>query len=700
MDHPFPNERNSALWGKGGSRGDNAKAARWGTAGRRGMLALVVLVLGLVMPTAAFAGTLLPLDTVIKSGPLEGSTLTSFDVSLTYAANQSGVGYQCSLDGQPFSSCANSGVTYSSMSIAPHTFAVRAADKKGNVDTTPVTRSWRILPWISTKLYTPGTLLANAQASPYDSYKVIVETSNRSLQKALVNFANDGKSGGKLSHEFTSIPAISAKLPGWAILYLAENPAGFGPVTITPDRKVTVAGFSPVQNWQQAMGADHFWSHDAVTCPTDAVTGLPTDPTCLAIAPYAAPDAPTIAIVDSGIEPGRGDFGNRVLGSVAMSSLSPGASDDGAGHGTFVASIAAGASDSYPGTAPTAKLLSVRVMDENGQALTSDVIAAADWILANKDTYNIKVANFSLHASSPNSFKFDPLDHAVERLWFSGVTVVAASGNFGTSETTGVPMYYAPGNDPFVITVGAADTKDTAVVSDDDVAYWSAFGYTADGFAKPEIVAPGRYIIGATPANASMAQQRPDHVVAPGYMKISGTSFAAPAVAGIAANLLALHPNWSPDQIKGALMLGAIRLPTVGNPIADGRGEVNESRSATVLNPPNPNAALDRFIVTSDSTAGGNVFDAQSWSDAAKADMSWASMSWSDQSWSDESWSDQSWSDQSWSDQSWSDMSWSDQSWSDMSWSDMSWASMSWSDSSSADSSLADYSAADKSNAD
>src|SRR5438270_478251 len=83
---------------------------------------------------------------------------------------------------------------------------------------------------------------------------------------------------------------------------------------------------------------------------------------------------------------------------------------------------------------------------------SSDVIAAADWILQNKDTYNIRVANFSLHGSQNSTFRFDPLDKAVERLWFSGVVVVAAAGNYGATQSG---VLYAPGNDPFVITVGA-----------------------------------------------------------------------------------------------------------------------------------------------------------------------------------------------------------------------------------------------------
>jgi serine protease AprX len=84
---------------------------------------------------------------------------------------------------------------------------------------------------------------------------------------------------------------------------------------------------------------------------------------------------------------------------------------------------------------------------------------------------------------------FDPLDQAVEKLWLSGVTVVTAAGNYATNgQASGVP--YAPGNDPFVITVGAADTNNTLSTSDDFAAPWSAWGYTGDGFMKPDIAPP------------------------------------------------------------------------------------------------------------------------------------------------------------------------------------------------------------------
>ena len=246
--------------------------------------------------------------------------------------------------------------------------------------------------------------------------------------------------------------------------------------------------------------------------------------------------------------------------------------------------------------------------------------------------YGIRVANFSLHSSVANSFMYDPLDKAVEKLWFNNVVVVAAAGNYGKPDgPSGVP--FAPGNDPFVITVGASDTGTSVSTYDDVAAPWSAYGYTLDGFAKPDLVAPGRYMVGPVPATSTLYSERPDHVVEPGYMELSGTSFSAPIVSGIAALILGRHPEYTPDQVKGALMLGTKPMPQAFN-LSVGVGEVNARRSVEIWNPPNPNRALNAFIVT-DSVSGGRVFDAASWADKAKADASWADASWADASWAD-----------------------------------------------------------------
>ena len=415
--------------------------------------------------------------------------------------------------------------------------------------------------------------------------------------------------------------------------------------------------YSSSDVWPAAVGVDQFW------------------PTLPGPSGKDAGSTPTIAFVDSGIEASRADFGDRVLAAVDLSTLPGNSPGDGLGHGTMVAGVAAGSAPGRAGAAPTAGIVSLDVMDDHGMARTSDVIAATQWILRNRKQYDIRVANFSLHSASPSSFRWDPLDKAVEKLWLSGVVVVAASGNQGQGGRP-TPMAYAPGNDPFAITVGALDLHGSTNPERADVPAWSAWGYTLDGFAKPELSAPGRAIVGPVPADSTLAADRPGQLLSTAdgtYITLSGTSLSAPIVAGIAADLLALRPMLTPDQVKGALMHEAHSLRRVRT-LAAGVGEAYAPTAATLAFPPNPNRALAGFLIK-DPAGDGMIFDDVSWLDAAKASPTWDAVSWLD-GWADVSWSDVSWSDVSWSDVSWADVSWSDVSWSDVSWTDVSWADL------------------------
>ena len=451
--------------------------------------------------------------------------------------------------------------------------------------------------------------------------------------------------GAAIRRRLNSANAVAVDITAGKLASLAKKSG----LTITPDATVHLSGLanSSSQIWPYATGDAWLW-------------GSTLSP---------APQAPTIAVVDSGIEANRADFsgGSRVVAQVNLSSMTPNSAGDGRGHGTFVAGIAAGSAAGHAGAAPNAKLVSLDVMDDTGTARTSDVIAACDWILANKATYNIRVANFSLHSAAKNHFYNDPLDRAVERLWFNGVFVVAAAGNYGSAAGPSGVMH-APGNDPFVMTVGAVDLGKSYYRSDDTAAPWSAWGYTEDGFSKPEIGAAGRYMVGPVPTSSTLPAERPDHVVAPGYMELSGTSFAAPVVAGSAAQILARHPNWTPDQVKGALMVTAQALPSAVRGSL-GVGEVNAYAAAKLSYAPNPNLALRKFVTSSGS--GGELrFDPTGWSAAIQANASWADASWADAYWAAASWADASWADASWAEASWADASWADASWAEASWAD------------------------------
>src|SRR6476469_2151453 len=518
------------------------------------------------------------------------------------------------------------------------------------------------------KAYVPITLRDSITQNPDQTFDVIVQGDKNGNSKGLYKkLVGDSVSAAAVQQQFNSIDGIQASLSGRQILSLANRsyvtaigpnePVKLTDLGTTNSGVGTSTGLSNTQLWPWATGAPVDWTK-------------------------TAPDAATIAIVDSGIDASRSDFGNRVIAQANLTTLAPNSPGDGYGHGTFVAGIAAGSAPGYAGAAPKANLVSIDVMNDQGQANVADVIKACDYILANKTKYNIKVANFSLHSVNRASILFDPLDQAVEKLWLNGIVVVAASGNYGIDgKASGVN--FAPGNDPFVITVGAADIGTSVKAGDDNVAPWSAYGYTPDGFSKPDVGAPGRYMVGPVPVGSVLTQIKPGNVTAPGYMQLSGTSFAAPIVSAAAAMMIAKHPDWSPDQVKGALMVTATP-ELVAAPGSLGVGDVDLAKErAYAKTPPNPNAGLNQFVKT--SLDGTRVFDPIAWQSAALANKAWDTAAWSDAAWSDAAWSSVAWARAAWAHVAWASAAWGSVAWSDAAWSDAAWSDVAWADSTGAD---------------
>jgi serine protease AprX len=480
------------------------------------------------------------------------------------------------------------------------------------------------------KAFVPDSLLVAAAAGPLNSFDVIIQgREDRSASDTQGEVQNqNGRVGRKFAKALTG--SIQATITGKQLLRLANNSHV---AAITRNVVIKTTAYQDSTMWQDSTDMSILQNS------FDPNTGEITGP---------APQAPAIAVVDSGVE-ARSDFGNRLVASVSMCSLCTDTAGDGEGHGTMVAGIAAG-SGTYAGGAPNAPIVSIRTANADGQSKTSDVVAAADWILAHAKEYNIRVANFSLAGASDTSIRIDPLDRAVEALWLNGIVVVAAAGNHGRGGA--VNMSYAPGNDPFVITVGALDQNGTSDPTDDTVPPWSAYGKSMDGFAKPDLSAPGRYMVAPAPMGGTIAKLVPDRVLAPGYMWMSGTSFSTPVVSAAAAQILARHPGFTPDQVKGALMLTANYLPNVGDN-AGGVGEIDAGAAAMVDSPPNPNVGLYQFVGKDPST-GSPTFDAASWCSYLASGASWAQASWAEASWSEASWNSASWAAASWNSASWS----------------------------------------------
>jgi serine protease AprX len=272
-----------------------------------------------------------------------------------------------------------------------------------------------------------------------------------------------------------------------------------------------------------------------------------------------------VAVIDTGVDGNLPDFNgangrSRVIVS-AVDNANAKTATDGYGHGTDVAGIIAGNGDNRPGSdplhgqyvgvAPNANLISIKVSDETGATTVLDVIYGLQFAVEHQSDYNIRVVNLSLDTTTPQSYKTDPLDAAVEAAWMHGLAVVVAAGNKGN-----VPgaVQYSPANDPYVITVGGVDENGSANPAGDTIASWSSLGTTQDGFQKPDVYAPGAHIVSVLAPNSVFSTSCPTCVVGNGqYIQTSGTSMATPMITGLAADLLQIHPNWTPAQVKGDL---------------------------------------------------------------------------------------------------------------------------------------------------
>jgi serine protease AprX len=286
-----------------------------------------------------------------------------------------------------------------------------------------------------------------------------------------------------------------------------------------------------------------------------------------------------VAVIDSGITPYHHDLtyqGSsnkvRVVGQQRMTAfvdfVNNGAvAYDDNGHGTHVAGIIAGNGyDSHgarAGIAPAAHLVSLKVLDQHGAGYVSDVIAAFEWAVANRLAHNIRVINLSVGARVTESYETDPLTLAAKRAVDAGIVVVTAAGNLGKNRN-GKPLYgsiTAPGNAPWVLTVGASSTQGTVQRWDDVVAAYSSRGPTAIDFeAKPDIVAPGSGIVSITDPTSEFYRTKTPYLLNgtrnvgyKPYLSLSGTSMASPVVAGTVALMIQANPRLTPNLVKGIL---------------------------------------------------------------------------------------------------------------------------------------------------
>jgi serine protease AprX len=397
------------------------------------------------------------------------------------------------------------------------------------------------------------------------------------------------------------------------------------------DGAVLRANSGEISELAADANVDHL-SGDALVAPSMSVSNASTaaDQTRagsagllgLGAIPGVTGQGVVVAVVDSGIAEHRA-LAKRVIASVSFVTGDP-STDDAYGHGTHVAGIIAGSAGPAAsvtslyngGIAPGVQLVNVRVLGANGVGYTSDVIAGLDWVVANRNRYNIRVINLSLGHPVAEPSATDPLCEAVARATAAGITVVVSAGNDGRSATGNRVLggITSPGNSPFALTVGALNTWNTVARDDDTVADFSSRGPTKFDLAvKPDVAAPGTRIVSLEADGSYLSATYPVLHIAGGgsnsYMRLSGTSMAAPMVSGAAALLLQGVPGLTPPQIKLALQSGATYVPD-GGLVGAGAGSINvwASRKITL----NGLSALTNTLVGGllTSSSGASFWDA------------------------------------------------------------------------------------------
>ena len=339
--------------------------------------------------------------------------------------------------------------------------------------------------------------------------------------------------GGSVTNELAVIGGVVAEVDPARLAELSADPAvsrvdldaaGELQSVIAGTTYDTETQVGSMYNTARLVGADKLWAQ--------SVTGSGVG----------------IAVVDSGVQPSN-FFGARLVGGADFSGANNPLAD-GFGHGTHMAGIIAGSSGSigapasFTGIAPRATLVSVRVADNTGASSLLKVLQGLDWVYKNRNGYNIKVVNLSLGVPVYADYTQDPLVAATQRLWYSGVTVVASAGNIGP----GLNLT-SPATDPTIIAVGAVDTTSTLTTQDDAPAAFSASAATANDRA-PTVLVPARSIQSVMATGSVASLLAPIAGIGPKFIKGTGTSQAAAIVSGQAALMLSSKDGLGPVDIK------------------------------------------------------------------------------------------------------------------------------------------------------
>lgn len=291
-----------------------------------------------------------------------------------------------------------------------------------------------------------------------------------------------------------------------------------------------------------------------------------------------------VAVIDSGIvshpDLTRADgTGTRIVGWRDLVNNQSSPYDDN-GHGTHVAGIiggngrtatTTGGNRTFKGIAPNCNLIGVKALDAANSGPTDRIIAALQWCVDNRTTYNIRIINLSMGHGIGESAATDPLCLAVEQAHDAGIVVCCSAGNRGFNGYASVGV---PGNDPKVITVGAIKHGGYASRSYHRLCDFSSRGPTLiDRYLKPDVVSVGNRVTSLRATGSTLDNLYPLNRVPPSaygssgtttvYFTLSGTSMATPTVAGCAALMIQRQPSLDPSTVKARMMKSAEKVTYV-----------------------------------------------------------------------------------------------------------------------------------------
>ncbi|MGF1665428.1 MAG: S8 family serine peptidase [Acidimicrobiia bacterium] len=408
----------------------------------------------------------------------------------------------------------------------------------------------------------------------------------------------------------------------------------------------------------------------------------------------------TIAMIDTGVAPVAGlAYSNVVLGPDftpedmfdGMRSL------DSNGHGTHLAGIMVAtdaawtrgdrrrSADRTLGIAPDATLISIKAGVADGGTDISQVIAAINWVVEQKQsgTVDIDVLSLAFSADSSQSYYTDPLTYAVERAWDAGIVVVVAAGNEGADQW----RLTSPARDPFVIAVGASEMTDINE---------SPAAFTSNGVFRPvDIHAPGASIVSLRNPGSWSDDYNQAGRVGESLVRASGTSQATAVVAGAVAVLLERQPSLTPDQVKRLLSDGADTVSTgdyswplrylnlttsstVGVtskkqwfPPAAGTGSLDDVRGDLRV-------SLDGVGLAGEIDIFGNDWSGSRWTTDAWTGSRWTGSRWTSDVWAAKSWSGSRWTTGEWAGSRWTGSRWTATDWSSAGWTGSRWTGSRW----------------------